>query len=226
MTGYGLNLEIPLLSIDSFYGIWIGIVEEYLPYAQGGTETGIALVLRQKGRSKDIFERASGCPPISIYKSNLKSLFARQPMERKVYLQHNGATTALSPSDCYKTRWPFFCAMPTAEDSSMLKISEPMLVLALSKRLGAGTKISSIYPPVARYYYCPVVERPHKGGLYQSTGNKEFFFVLSIPESKGLVVHVQVQFGSTGSCDYVKSFKVRIARYEHNMSNRFGRDMS
>jgi hypothetical protein len=51
MTICGLHLEIPLFAIDPFLGIWIGIVEEYL---SGGNETGITLVLRQNGRSKDI----------------------------------------------------------------------------------------------------------------------------------------------------------------------------
>lgn len=101
-----------------------------------------------------------------------------------------------------------------------------MLVVALSEGLGSGTKVSSIYPPVARYYHRPVAELPQKGVLCQSIGNKVVFFVLSIPECEGLAVHVQVQVGSTGSRDYVKRFKVRKPRYEHNMLNRFGRGVS
>jgi hypothetical protein len=77
-----------------------------------------------------------------------------------------------APFDLYKPRWTFLRSMPTAEDFNMLNISDPMLVVALHGGLGAGTKVFSIYPPVARYYHRPVAELPHKGVLCQSTGNK------------------------------------------------------
>ena len=124
----------------------------------------------------------------------------------------------------------------------MLNSHEPMLIVALSEGLLTGSVVSSIYPSVARYYSCPVedvvgpdmhysqrwklaslFERTQfRGIVCQGTGNHEFFFVISNCEGEDLAVHVQVQFGSNDSSDFVKNFKVRIARYQRDISEWFG----
>ncbi|KAI0137963.1 HET-domain-containing protein [Hypoxylon sp. NC0597] len=206
MTNIGMQLAIPIRTIDSKNGVFIAILRCLVPGSYAHRNHLVVPLVRTKGGDKNHFSRAPGSPPFLVRREELFSLikdskflfflsrvpslwrlFITRPISTPIYLRGSPAT--LPPP----TNWP----------KSGKRDCETM-GLHIDEVMSAGYDVASFYPPW-------ITRR-------QVNGNCLVIRLGSSNLAKFMVVFLRPQEFSTGYIFFaicISQKAYRIARVDH-----------
>ncbi|KAI1142576.1 HET-domain-containing protein [Hypoxylon sp. FL0543] len=150
MTNIGMQLAIPIRTIDSKNGVFIAVLRCLVPGTYAHRNHLVVPLVRTKGGDKNHFSRAPGSPPFLVRREKLVSLikkskflfflsrvpslwrlFIAKPVSTPIYLRGSSPTPPPPP-----TTWPK--SKKRECEATSLHIDEVM---------AAGYKVVSFYPP-------------------------------------------------------------------------------
>ncbi|KAH8631977.1 hypothetical protein IG631_13660 [Alternaria alternata] len=216
VTGRGLHIELFMVLIDAQEKIWLGIVEEQQQDGDRFASIGILLKQDLRGDGK-LFARASGCPPVRIFKTGFWKGIARTSGWKLIYIGHDGwHPFKVTESNVWDSR-PL---LPRLDAPS----SRPSFIMNISSVSIMGYSFASSWPSVLQRWpgfldgSVLVCVGPHSNLFYMIFSNEK-------QEKFALKVHLRWNKYSLKSADTLfgaLSGKYCVTAAEHCRGTKIG----
>lgn len=209
VTGHGLHIELPMISIESRNRLWLGIIDEYVA-GQNRATAGIAIVLRQKtSGDSNTFERARGCPPIRIHHSYSLQHRLQAHSRKMVYIQDSGAVDTSNRDIRIQPDHMSSLRSFVGQFHSQQPRMTTELAISITGLRNAGYILSSQYPPIdheismaalrsyARWHFQDgrlVYEQQPFESLLCRGPHKHFYFILEDSRGHRVAVKVHIKY--------------------------------